>query len=124
MKNKLWWWPALFAATLAGNLPATAQTPIQENNQLRIMSYNVRNGNGLDGTRSYRRIGDAIRKQRPQYVAIQEVDSMTGRSGHRDVLKELAIESGLYPTFGKAISFDGGSYGCLLYTSPSPRDCS
>lgn len=120
MKNKLWWWPALFAATLAGNLPATAQTPIQENNQLRIMSYNVRNGNGLDGTRSYRRIGDAIRKQRPQYVAIQEVDSMTGRSGHRDVLKELAIESGLYPTFGKAISFDGGSYGVGILSAERP----
>ena len=52
--------------------------------QEKIMSYNIRNGRGMDEVCSYQRIADAILREKPDVVAVQEIDSMTHRSKKQD----------------------------------------
>ncbi len=79
--------------------------------KVRVMSYNVKNGIGMDKVKDISRCAEVIRKVKPDVVAIQEVDSMTRRN-KKDVLAELAEKSGGYHAyFGKAIDYKGGSYG-------------
>ena len=69
----------------------------REDNTLRIMSYNIRNGRGMDDVSNFQRTADVINKVRPNVVAVQEVDSVTGRSGQTDVLRVLADKTLMYP---------------------------
>lgn len=87
---------------------------------LRIMSYNIRNGVGMDDRSDYDRTAQAIRRQHPDVVALQEVDSLTGRSGQRDVIRELAVRTGMYPLFAPAIDYDGGKYGIGMLSRRKP----
>lgn len=53
---------------------------------LRLMSYNIRHGAGLDGRSDFERIAEVIKREHPDVVALQEVDSVTRRTGGRDFL--------------------------------------
>ena len=67
-----------------------ALVSLGQNQQLQIMSYNVRHCAGMDMVVDYDRTSAVIVQQQPDVVALQELDSMTGRSEHRDQLDELA----------------------------------
>jgi endonuclease/exonuclease/phosphatase family metal-dependent hydrolase len=88
-----------------------ALVSLGQNQQLQIMSYNVRHCAGMDMVVDYDRTANVIIQQQPDVVALQELDSMTGRSGHHDQLGELASRTGYHPVFGVAIEFNGGQYG-------------
>ena len=45
---------------------------------------------------------------------------MTGRSGNRDQLGELASRTGYHPVFGAAIEFNGGLYGVGILSREMP----
>ena len=64
---------------------------------LRILTYNVRNGQGLDAPEimDVARIGRVIAAQQPDVVALQELDRKTRRSAERDILRELAEATGM-----------------------------
>ena len=76
----------------------------REDNTLRIMSYNIRNGRGLDNVSNIQRTADVINKVRPNVVAVQEVDSVTGRSGQTDILRVLADKTLMFPVYAPAIN--------------------
>ena len=95
-------------------------TSTGQNQQLRIMSYNVRHCAGMDLVVDYDRTATVIAQQQPDVIALQELDSMTGRSGHQDQLGELASRIGYHPVFGAAIKFDGGQYGVGFLTREIP----
>ena len=42
--------------------------PVQAQNTLKLMSYNIRNGNGMDNICNYQRIADVINKAAPDIV--------------------------------------------------------
>lgn len=86
----------------------------------RLMSYNVKNGCGLDDSTDYARTAAVIRKENPDVVAVQELDSVTGRSGGAYVLGELAKHTGMYDTYAPAIDFDGGKYGIGILSKEKP----
>lgn len=88
--------------------------------QLQIMSYNVRHCAGMDLVVDYDRTAAVIMKNQPDVVALQELDSMTGRSGRKYQLEELANRTNYYPVFGKAIDYDGGGYGVGVLTKEKP----
>lgn len=88
--------------------------------QLQIMSYNVKHCAGMDLVVDYDRTAAVIMKNRPDVVALQELDSMTGRSNHKYQLDELATRTNYYPVFGKAIDYDGGGYGVGVLTKEQP----
>ena len=87
---------------------------------LRVMSYNVRNGRGMDNKVDYPRIAEIIQKNAPDVVALQELDYKTSRSQGVDVLSEIASLSGMYPTYGAAIDFQGGKYGVGILSKEKP----
>ena len=90
-------------------------------NQLKVMSYNVRHCAGMDLVVDYDRTAAVIIQQQPDVIALQELDSMTGRSGQHDQLSELANRTQYYPVFGSAIDYDGGKYGVGLLTCEQPK---
>jgi len=85
-------------------------------NQLQVMTFNVRHCAGMDLVVDYNRIANVIKQQNPDVVALQELDSITTRSGQHDQLRELAIRTNYHPVYGSAINFDGGKYGVGVLT--------
>ena len=88
--------------------------------QLKVMSYNVRHCAGMDLVVDYDRTAAVIAQQQPDVVALQELDSTTGRSEQHDQLGELANRTQYYPVFGSAIDYDGGKYGVGILTREQP----
>ena len=78
---------------------------------LRVLSYNVHHAEGTDGKLDLDRIASVITAQKPDLVAVQEVDRNTKRSGGVDQAAELGKRTGLHAAFAKAIDFQGGEYG-------------
>lgn len=115
MKNSF----RLLCAAL-GCLLLTPACTTPARHQLRMLSYNIRNGIGTDGVQDLNRTGAAITAIAPDIVALQEVDSVTGRSAGRFIPAELEQMTGLHATFGRAIDFDGGGYGIGLLSREKP----
>lgn len=77
---------------------------------VKIMSMNIKGGGELAkyNAKSY---SDCIKKYNPDFVLFQEMDHYTIRNKNKDLLGEIAVNLGMFPYFGRAISFSGGSYG-------------
>ena len=88
--------------------------------QVKILSYNVRHCAGMDLVVDYDRTAEVIAENQPDVVALQELDSMMGRSGQKYQIEELAMRTNYYPVFGKAIDYDGGGYGVGVLTKEQP----
>lgn len=96
---------------------AAACTQRQE--RLKLMSYNIRNGIGIDNIQDIGRIARVILREAPDLVALQELDSATLRVDGRYIPGELGRMTGMHATFGRAIGFAGGSYGVGCCRAPS-----
>ena len=94
--------------------------PVQAQHALRLMTYNIKNANGMDDICSFQRVANVINNASPDVVAIQEVDSMTRRSGQKYVLGEIAERTQMHACFAPAIEFEGGKYGIGLLTKQVP----
>ena len=79
-----------------------------EGKELRIMSYNIYGSRLANGIK----LGESIKKYRPDFVSLQEVDRDTKRSNFRDVTLDIASELGYnYYYFQKSRDFDSGEFG-------------
>ena len=79
--------------------------------KVRVMSYNVKNGYGMDGVKSIERCAEIVREVQPDVVAVQELDSCTRRNKFY-VLGKMAEKAGGYHAyFGATIPHSGGKYG-------------
>ena len=85
----------------------------------RLMSYNIRNGKGMDKQVSLERIAEVINNANVDAVALQEVDSVTGRYPI-DVAKVVGELTNMHPTYGASIDFMGGKYGIAVLTREKP----
>ena len=94
--------------------------PVQAQHTLRLMTYNIKNANGMDDICNFQRVANVINNASPDVVAIQEVDSMTRRSGQKYVLGEIAERTQMHACFAPAIEFEGGKYGIGLLTKQVP----
>lgn len=93
---------------------------LQAQNTLKLMTYNIKNANGMDDVCDFQRVANVINNASPDVVAIQEVDSMTNRSGQKYVLGEIAERTQMHAYFAPAIDYDGGKYGIGLLTRQVP----
>lgn len=100
----------LFLAILA--IGATTDVSAQK---VRVMSYNVRNGHGIDGVKDIKRCADVINEVRPDVIAVQELDSMSRRN-KKYVLGELAGLTGYNDYYHRTIPYKGGAYGIGILT--------
>jgi len=81
---------------------------------IRVMTYNIHHGEGMDGQLDVKRIAEAISSQKADLVALQEVDRRVARTAGRDLPAELATLTGLHYFFEKNIDHQGGEYGNLI----------
>ncbi len=79
--------------------------------QLRILSYNIHHCEGVDRKLDLPRIAEIIRRNKPDLVALQEVDRGTKRSAGVDQPAELARLLAMQVVFEKNIDHAGGQYG-------------
>lgn len=87
---------------------------------LKIMTYNIRTGRGMDNVLDFDRTAEVIKRKQPQIVALQELDSATQRSQGLITGEELAQRLGMHFVYAPAIDFDGGSYGIGLLSKEQP----
>jgi len=78
---------------------------------LRVLSYNIHHGEGVDGKLDLERIARVILSVKPDIVALQEVDRKVGRTKGVDQPAELARLTGMHVVFGGNIPLAGGDYG-------------
>ena len=84
-----------------------------------MLTYNIYHGERADGSgrSNLAEIASVIGEYQPDFVALQEVDSMTRRSAqiHEgapvDLVQELARMCGMHGYFGKAMDYSDGGYG-------------
>lgn len=108
---------ALLLVALAPRL-AHAVSP----QRLRILTYNIHHGEGVDGRLDLERIAAVIRSAEPDLVALQEVDQNVERTGRVDQPAELARLTDMHVVFGKNIDLEGGGYGnAVLSKRPATR---
>ena len=86
----------------------------QRQTTLKFMSYNIRNGRGIDNVQDLGRVAEIINRTAPDIVALQELDSVTGRMAGRFIPGELGEMTGMHARFCRAIDYDGGAYGVGL----------
>lgn len=79
--------------------------------ELTVLTYNIRHGEGTDGVFDLERQAQVIRNSGADLVALQEVDVRTTRASGVDQAGELARLTGMQVLFGEAIPYAGGSYG-------------
>jgi endonuclease/exonuclease/phosphatase family metal-dependent hydrolase len=87
--------------------------------EIKVMTYNIYHGEHFYslGTSNLEEIAEIINEYKPDFVALQEVDSMTDRTASihnnipQDLVKVLAEKTNMYGYFGKAIDYSSGGYG-------------
>jgi endonuclease/exonuclease/phosphatase family metal-dependent hydrolase len=94
---------ALLSCTLGRAEPA--------GRQLRVLSYNIHHGEGVDGRLDLERIAGVIASAEPDVVALQEVDQGTQRTRRMRQADELARRLNMHVAFGPNLNLEGGEYG-------------
>lgn len=91
---------------------ASAELP----KEIRVLSYNIHKGVGMDDKIDLLRIAKVLLTERPDIVALQAVDQNTGRSKGVDQAAVLGKLTGMKAVFSRAMDFDGGAYGNAVLT--------
>jgi len=78
---------------------------------MRLLTWNIRGGLGMDGVRSLRRIADVIRAASPDVVCLQEVHRRLPWSGLEDQPRLLAEMTGLQALFQSNFRVGFGGFG-------------
>jgi len=91
-----------------------AQARTVEADTVRILAYNIHHGGGMDSVLDLERIAALIRDVDPDFVTLQEIDSVVARTNGVDQAVELGRLTGLQPVFGRFMAYDGGAYGMAV----------
>lgn len=78
---------------------------------VRVLTYNIHHGEGMDGNIDLDRIVQIIRQTEADIVALQEVDRGVERTNRVDQPAKLAALTGMRAIFEKNIDYQGGEYG-------------
>jgi len=105
--------PLLFVFALLFVLPAASRSA-QARVRLRVMSYNIHVGIGMDKRLDLARIAEVVRRARVDLVALQEVDRGVERTGRVDEIRELARLTGMDYAFAHNLDYQGGQYGVAV----------
>ena len=81
---------------------------------MRVMTYNIHVGIGMDKKLDLRRISQVILSDRPDLVALQEVDRGVKRTSGIDEIVELARLTRMDYAFAPNLDYQGGKYGVAI----------
>src|SRR5687768_7308979 len=97
----------LFGLLAIGNLWPARQT-------VRVMTYNIHVGVGMDKKLDLQRIADVINAARPDLVGLQEVDRGVKRTEGKDEIAELGAMTRMEYAFAPNLDYQGGKYGVAI----------
>jgi len=81
---------------------------------IRVMTYNIHVGVGMDKQLNLQRIADVINEQHPDLVGLQEVDRGVKRTNGIDEIAELARLTRMQFSFAHNLDYQGGEYGVAI----------
>ena len=110
----------LFFCLLIALLPVCSTSARSRTKTVRLMTYNIQHGKGMDNKIDHERQARILHKAHADVVAIQEVDSVTERNGGFYSLDEINRKSKMFVTFAPAIDFQGGKYGIGILSKKRP----
>lgn len=103
----------LFSLLLSASGGSSSTAPVAKKT-LRVMTYNIHVGVGMDKKLDLARIADVIKKEKPDLVGLQEVDRGVKRTEGRDEIVELAGLTGMQYAFAHNLDYQGGQYGVAI----------
>ena len=102
------------ASTGCSSAPLSSRGQDREITPLRIATWNIKHGRGMDGRLDLERTAAVIAKMDVDIVALQEVDDDVRRSGGVDQATWLAERLGMQASFGPFMDYQGGRYGLAI----------
>lgn len=87
---------------------------VASDQSLRVVSYNIRHGRGMDDSLQLPRTIATLRALNADIVALQEVDERVERSGSVDEAAALGEALGMHHAFGAFMPYQGGRYGLAI----------
>jgi len=103
---------ALLADAPIARVTRTSTAPAKQ--ALRVMTYNIHVGVGMDKKLDLERIADVIMNEKPDLVGLQEVDRGVRRTDGRDEIAELAKLTRMDYAFAHNLDYQGGQYGVAI----------
>jgi hypothetical protein len=82
---------ALALCVLPNGAEVLPSSPLTAKTIVRVMSYNIHVGVGMDKRLDLRRIADIINNERPDLVGLQEVDRGVERTQRRDEIAQFGL---------------------------------
>lgn len=82
--------------------------------ELRVLSYNIHIGIGMDKKLDLERTAKVILEQNPDLVALQEVDRLADRTNKVDQVAELEKLTKMKCVYGKTLDRSNGEYGIAI----------
>ncbi|HEV8617959.1 MAG TPA: endonuclease/exonuclease/phosphatase family protein, partial [Candidatus Udaeobacter sp.] len=108
-------WIALLVFGLQSKPAARISAGELASNQiLRVMTYNIHVGVGMDKKLDLKRIADVINAEHPHLVGLQEVDRGVQRTQRIDEIVELAKLTHMDYAFAFNLAYQGGQYGVAI----------
>ncbi len=101
-------------STLVLALLTASTPPVCAKKTLRVMTYNIHVGVGMDKKLDLQRIADVINRERPDLVGLQEVDRGVKRTEGKDEIAELAALTRMEYAFAPNLDYQGGKYGVAI----------
>ena len=81
---------------------------------IRVMTYNIHVGVGMDKKLDLQRIAHVILNEKPDLVGLQEVDRGVKRTEGKDEIAELANLTKMHYAFAHNLDYQGGQYGVAV----------
>ena len=81
---------------------------------LRVMTYNIHVGIGMDKKTDLKRIAEVINQEHPDLVGLQEVDRGVERTQRVDEIAEIAKLTRMEYAFAYNLHYQGGQYGVAI----------
>src|SRR5260221_11222671 len=88
--------------------------PLASSETLRVMTYNIHVGVGMDKKLDLPRVAAVINAQHPDLVGLQEVDRGVTRTRRIDEIAELAKLTRMDYAFAFNLHYQGGQYGVAI----------
>lgn len=83
---------------------------------LTILTWNIRAAKGMDNGNHLKELALVMRRESPDIIALQEVDSVTTRSEKVDQAGWLAAQLDMKSYFAHNLDYKGGAYGTAILT--------
>ncbi len=105
---------ALFVVLCLSTEAGRSHRSVLAKKTLRVMSYNIHVGVGMDKKLDLARIADVIKNEHPDLVGLQEVDRGVKRTELKDEIVELSKLTGMEFAFAHNLDYQGGQYGVAV----------